>query len=107
MVPTGRRPTSLASDDLERRLADAPAIAESTIALGATLTARRPWTPARRPLDGGAYAGKFAGKYAHRVIEGGIGATCRTRLRRLCKSRRPRRRLLTGVCPRTGERSDD
>jgi pimeloyl-ACP methyl ester carboxylesterase len=53
-------------DDLERRLAEAPAIAVPTITLeGDANGAPHP--------DAGAYAAKFSGRYAHRVIEGGIG----------------------------------
>jgi len=53
-------------DDLERRLADAPAIAVPAI----TLEGDANGAP---HLDASAYAGKFSGKYAHWVIEGGIG----------------------------------
>jgi pimeloyl-ACP methyl ester carboxylesterase len=53
-------------DDLEARLAGAPAIAVPTITLeGDANGAPHP--------DASAYAGKFTGKYAHRVIEGGVG----------------------------------
>jgi pimeloyl-ACP methyl ester carboxylesterase len=53
-------------DDLERRLAGGPAIAVPTITLeGDANGAPHP--------DASAYAGKFLGKYAHRVIEGGVG----------------------------------
>ena len=53
-------------DDLEARLAAAPAISVPTITLeGDANGAPHP--------DVGAYAGKFTGKYEHRVIEGGIG----------------------------------
>jgi pimeloyl-ACP methyl ester carboxylesterase len=53
-------------DDLERRLADAPAIAVPAITLeGDANGAPHP--------DAHAYAGKFSGKYEHRVIEGGVG----------------------------------
>jgi pimeloyl-ACP methyl ester carboxylesterase len=53
-------------DDLERRLAGAPAIAVPTITLeGDANGAPHP--------DAGAYASKFSGKYEHRVIEGGVG----------------------------------
>jgi len=53
-------------DGLERRLADAPAIAVPTITLeGDANGAPHP--------DPSAYAGKFSGKYAHRTIEGGVG----------------------------------
>jgi pimeloyl-ACP methyl ester carboxylesterase len=53
-------------DDLERRLAGLPAIAVPTITLeGDANGAPHP--------DASAYAGKFTGKYAHRVIGGGVG----------------------------------
>ena len=53
-------------DELERRLADGPAIAVPTITLeGDANGAPHP--------DASAYAQKFSGKYAHRVIEGGVG----------------------------------
>jgi len=53
-------------DDLERRLAEAPAIAVPTITLeGDANGAPHP--------DASAYAGKFTGRYEHRVIEGGVG----------------------------------
>jgi pimeloyl-ACP methyl ester carboxylesterase len=52
--------------ELERRLADGPAIAVPTITLeGDANGAPHP--------DASAYAQKFSGKYAHRVIEGGVG----------------------------------
>jgi pimeloyl-ACP methyl ester carboxylesterase len=53
-------------DDLERRLAALPAIAVPAI----TLEGDANGAP---HLDAGAYAGKFPGKYEHRVVEGGIG----------------------------------
>ncbi len=53
-------------DDLERRLAGLPPIAVFTITLeGDANGAPHP--------DAGAYAGKFSGRYEHRVIEGGVG----------------------------------
>jgi pimeloyl-ACP methyl ester carboxylesterase len=53
-------------DDLERRLAGLPPIAVPTITLeGDANGAPHP--------DAGAYAGKFSGRYEHRVIEGGVG----------------------------------
>jgi len=53
-------------DDLERRLAEGPVITVSTITLeGDANGAFHP--------DSGAYAKKFSGKYAHRIIKGGIG----------------------------------
>ena len=53
-------------DDLERRLATAPAITVPTI----TLEGDANGAPHPEP---GAYATKFSGKYAHRTIAGGIG----------------------------------
>jgi pimeloyl-ACP methyl ester carboxylesterase len=53
-------------DDLEKRLAGAPDIAVSTITLeGDANGAPHP--------DASSYAKKFTGKYAHRLITGGIG----------------------------------
>ena len=53
-------------DGLEKRLAEGPAIAVPTITLeGDANGAPHP--------DSSAYSAKFAGKYAHRVIAGGIG----------------------------------
>ena len=53
-------------DDLERQLAEFPAIAVPAITLeGDANGAPHP--------DPSAYAGKFTGKYAHRTIEGGVG----------------------------------
>jgi pimeloyl-ACP methyl ester carboxylesterase len=53
-------------DDLEKRLAEAPVITVPTITLeGDANGAPHP--------DPSAYATKFSGKYAHRMIEGGIG----------------------------------
>ncbi len=53
-------------DDLERRLASFPAITVPAITLeGDANGAPHP--------DASAYAGKFTGRYEHRVIEGGIG----------------------------------
>jgi pimeloyl-ACP methyl ester carboxylesterase len=53
-------------DDLERRLAEAPAIGVPTITLeGDANGAPHP--------EAAAYAGKFTGPYAHRVVAGGIG----------------------------------
>jgi pimeloyl-ACP methyl ester carboxylesterase len=53
-------------DDLEARLAGAPAIAVPTITLeGDANGAPHP--------DASAYAHKFSGTYEHRVIEGGVG----------------------------------
>ncbi len=53
-------------DELEQRLAGAPAIAVPAI----TLEGDANGAP---HVDASAYAGKFSGKYAHRVIEGGVG----------------------------------
>jgi pimeloyl-ACP methyl ester carboxylesterase len=53
-------------DDLEKRLAGAPVIAVPTI----TLEGDANGAPHPEP---GLYAKKFAGKYAHRLITGGIG----------------------------------
>ena len=53
-------------DDLEKRLAEAPVIAVPTI----TLEGDANGAP---HADPSAYATKFAGKYAHRVITGGVG----------------------------------
>ena len=53
-------------DDLEKRLAAAPAITVPTITLeGDANGAPHP--------DAASYAGKFSGKYAHRIVKGGIG----------------------------------
>jgi pimeloyl-ACP methyl ester carboxylesterase len=52
--------------DLEKRLAQFPAIAVPTI----TLEGDANGAPHPEPS---AYAGKFSGKYAHRLIKGGIG----------------------------------
>ncbi len=53
-------------DDLEKRLADGPVITVPTITLeGDANGAPHP--------DSSSYRTKFAGKYAHRIIEGGVG----------------------------------
>jgi pimeloyl-ACP methyl ester carboxylesterase len=53
-------------DELEKRLAEAPAISVPTITLqGDADGAPHP--------DSSSYAKKFSGKYAHRIIKGGIG----------------------------------
>jgi pimeloyl-ACP methyl ester carboxylesterase len=53
-------------DDLEQRLAGAPAIAVPTITLeGDANGAPHP--------DAGAYAARFTGRYEHRVVSGGVG----------------------------------
>ena len=53
-------------DDLEKRLAAGPVITVPTITLeGDANGAPHP--------DAGSYAKKFSGKYAHRIIKGGIG----------------------------------
>ncbi|NTI18239.1 alpha/beta hydrolase [Agrobacterium rhizogenes] len=53
-------------DDLEKRLAMAPVISVPTI----TLEGDANGAP---HLDPASYRGKFSGKYAHRMIDGGIG----------------------------------
>ncbi|MET3650514.1 alpha/beta fold hydrolase [Dyella japonica] len=53
-------------DEYERKLAEAPVIAVPTI----TMEGDANGAPHPEP---GAYAKKFSGKYAHRLIEGGIG----------------------------------
>jgi pimeloyl-ACP methyl ester carboxylesterase len=53
-------------DDLERQLAEFPAIAVPTI----TLEGDANGAPHPEPS---AYAGKFSGKYEHRTIPGGVG----------------------------------
>ena len=54
------------NDALERRLAEGPAITVPTVTMeGDANGAPHP--------DPSAYAGKFSGKYAHRLITGGIG----------------------------------
>jgi pimeloyl-ACP methyl ester carboxylesterase len=53
-------------DDLERRLAEGPVIAVPTITLEGDANGA-PHAPAT------AYRGKFSGRYAHRVIRGGVG----------------------------------
>jgi pimeloyl-ACP methyl ester carboxylesterase len=53
-------------DDLERRLAEGPVITVPTITLeGDANGAPHP--------DGDSYAKKFSGKYAHRIVTGGVG----------------------------------
>jgi pimeloyl-ACP methyl ester carboxylesterase len=53
-------------DDLEKRLAEGPLITVPTITLeGDANGAPHP--------DASSYAKKFSGKYAHRLIKGGIG----------------------------------
>jgi pimeloyl-ACP methyl ester carboxylesterase len=53
-------------DELERRLAEAPVITVPSITLeGDANGAPHP--------DASSYAGKFSGRYAHRVINGGVG----------------------------------
>ena len=53
-------------DNLERRLAEGPVITVPTITLeGDANGAPHP--------DASSYAKKFSGKYAHRIIKGGIG----------------------------------
>ena len=53
-------------DDLEKRLAEGPVITVPTI----TLEGDANGAP---HADGSSYAKKFAGKYAHRIIKGGVG----------------------------------
>ena len=53
-------------DGLEKRLAEAPVITVPTI----TLEGDANGAPHPEPA---AYAKKFAGKYTHRTIEGGVG----------------------------------
>jgi pimeloyl-ACP methyl ester carboxylesterase len=53
-------------DDLEKRLAEAPDITVPTM----TLEGDANGAP---HLDASAYASKFSGRYAHRVITGGVG----------------------------------
>jgi len=53
-------------DNLERRLAEAPGIAVPAI----TLEGDANGAP---HVDASVYAGKFSGKYEHRVIDGGVG----------------------------------
>lgn len=53
-------------DELEKRLATAPAISVPTI----TLEGDANGAP---HLDPSAYSGKFSGKYEHRLIKGGVG----------------------------------
>jgi len=53
-------------DDLEKRLAEGPVITVPTI----TLEGDANGAPHPEPAS---YAGKFPGKYAHRIIEGGVG----------------------------------
>jgi pimeloyl-ACP methyl ester carboxylesterase len=53
-------------DDLEKRLAESPLITVPTITLeGDANGAPHP--------DASSYASKFSGKYAHRIVEGGVG----------------------------------
>ena len=49
-------------DELERRLAEAPVITVPTITIGSDFDGAA--------ADGTAYAGKFSGKYSHRVLSG-------------------------------------
>ena len=55
-------------DEFEKRLAQGPVISVPTI----TLEGDTNGAPHSNP-DGSAYANKFSGKYAHRIITGGIG----------------------------------
>jgi len=62
----GLAPGEAKYDELEKRLAEFPAIAVPTITLeGDANGAPHP--------DPKAYAGKFSGRYAHRLVTGGIG----------------------------------
>jgi pimeloyl-ACP methyl ester carboxylesterase len=62
----GLAPGETKYDELEKRLAELPAIAAPAITLeGDANGAPHP--------DPKAYAGKFSGKYAHRLVTGGIG----------------------------------
>ena len=62
----GLAPGEAKYDDLEKRLAEFPVIAVPTITLeGDANGAPHP--------DPKAYAGKFSGKYAHRLVTGGVG----------------------------------
>ena len=62
----GLAPGDPSYDDLEMKLAGAPTIGVPTITLeGDANGAPHP--------DASAYAAKFTGKYAHRVVAGGIG----------------------------------
>ena len=62
----GLAPGEAKYEDLERRLANGPVIGVPTI----TLEGDANGAP---HAEGSAYANKFSGKYAHRVITGGIG----------------------------------
>jgi len=62
----GLAPGEAKYDELEKRLAEFPAIAVPTITLEGDATG------APHP-DPKAYASKFSGKYAHRLVTGGIG----------------------------------
>jgi hypothetical protein len=77
-------------DDLETRLAAFPVITVPTI----TLEGDANGAPHPEPS---AYAKKFAGKYEHRLLKGGIGTTCR---------RRPRKPLpkLSSISPQVDRR---
>jgi pimeloyl-ACP methyl ester carboxylesterase len=62
----GLAPGEARYDDLEKRLAELPVIGVPTVTLeGDANGAPHP--------DPKAYAGKFSGKYAHRLVTGGIG----------------------------------
>jgi pimeloyl-ACP methyl ester carboxylesterase len=62
----GLAPGEAKYEELEKRLAESPAIAAPTI----TLEGDANGAP---HLDPKAYASKFSGKYAHRLVTGGIG----------------------------------
>jgi pimeloyl-ACP methyl ester carboxylesterase len=79
-------------DDVERRLAGTPRIAVPTI----TLEGDANGAP---HLDASAYADKFTGTYAHRVISGGVGHNLPQEAPQAFAQavRHRRRRLLTGL----------
>ncbi len=80
-------------DDLEKRLAAGPVISVPTI----TLEGDANGAPAP---DAGAYAKKFTGKYAHRVIKGGVGHNPPQEApQAFAESRRRGRRLLSSAAP--------
>ena len=62
----GLAPGEARYDDLEKRLAELPSIAVPTVTLEGDVNGAP-------HLDPKAYAGKFSGKYVHRLVTGGIG----------------------------------
>ena len=63
---SGLAESELKYNDLEKRVAEGPVITVSTITLeGDANGAPHP--------DASSYAKKFSGKYAHRIIKGGVG----------------------------------